>query len=68
MGMKVMIGSMTAASCAVSATAQLSSLVDWADLDGNLLISNDLFKGVRVIQGKVTLNEWPGIGIRKIED
>ena len=64
--MKVMIGCMTETSCAVSAAAQLSPLVDWADLDGNLLISNDVFKGMLVIDGKVTLNELPGIGIRKL--
>ncbi|MEA3460837.1 MAG: enolase C-terminal domain-like protein [Bacteroidota bacterium] len=63
--MKVMIGCMTETSCAVSAASQLSPLVDWADLDGNLLISNDLYEGVKVIDGKVTLNELPGIGIRK---
>ena len=44
MDMKVMIGCMTETSCAVSAAAQLSPLVDWADLDGNLLINNDLYK------------------------
>jgi len=64
--MKVMIGCMTETSCAVSAAAQLSPLVDWADLDGNLLISNDLYEGVQVIDGKVTLNKLPGIGIRKL--
>ena len=64
MGMKVMIGCMTETSCAVSAAAQLSPLADWADLDGNLLISNDLYDGVRVIEGKVTLSELPGIGIQ----
>ncbi len=64
--MNVMIGCMTETSCAVSAAAQLSPLVDWADLDGNLLISNDLYEGVKVIDGKVTLNELPGIGIKKI--
>jgi len=62
----VMIGCMTETSCAVSAASQLSPLVDWADLDGNLLISNDLYEGVKVIDGKVTLNELAGIGIRKI--
>lgn len=62
-GMKVMIGCMTETSCAVSAAAQLSPLVDWADLDGNLLISNDIFEGVTVINGKVTLPDKPGIGI-----
>ncbi len=64
--MKVMIGCMTETSCAVSAASQLSPLVDWADLDGNLLISNDLYEGVKVVDGKVTLNELPGIGIKKI--
>jgi L-alanine-DL-glutamate epimerase-like enolase superfamily enzyme len=64
LGMKVMIGCMTETSCAVSAAAQLSPLADWADLDGNLLIDNDVFEGVTVIDGKITLNEKPGIGIR----
>jgi len=63
--MKVMIGCMTATSCAISAASQLSPLVDWADLDGNLLISNDVFDGVRVVDGKVTLNNHPGIGVSK---
>ncbi|MFG0267624.1 MAG: dipeptide epimerase [Rhodopirellula sp. JB055] len=63
--MKVMLGCMTETSCAVSAAAQLSPLVDWADLDGNLLISNDLYEGVKVIDGKLTLNNLPGIGIQK---
>lgn len=64
--MKVMIGCMTETSCAVSAAAQLSPLCEWADLDGNLLITNDIYEGVKVINGKVTLNELPGIGINKI--
>ena len=62
-GMKVMVGCMTETSCAVSAAAQLSPAVDFADLDGNLLITNDLFKGMEVINGKITLNDLPGIGI-----
>ncbi|GAA4301359.1 dipeptide epimerase [Compostibacter hankyongensis] len=61
--MKVMIGCMTETSCAVSAAAQLSPMTDWADLDGNLLISNDVYKGMQVIDGKITLNREPGIGI-----
>jgi L-alanine-DL-glutamate epimerase-like enolase superfamily enzyme len=64
--MKVMMGCMTETSCAVSAASQLSPLVDWADLDGNLLISNDLYEGVLVVDGKITLNNRPGIGIKKI--
>ena len=62
-GMKVMIGCMTETSCAVSAAAQLSPAVDFADLDGNLLITNDLFKGMEVMNGKITLSDRPGIGL-----
>jgi len=61
--MKVMIGCMTETSCAVTAAAQLSPLVDWADLDGNILISNDKFDGIKIVNGKVTLPQRPGIGI-----
>jgi L-alanine-DL-glutamate epimerase-like enolase superfamily enzyme len=64
--MKVMIGCMTETSCAVTAAAQLSPLVDWADLDGNLLIDNDVFKGILIQNGKVILPETAGIGISKI--
>jgi L-alanine-DL-glutamate epimerase-like enolase superfamily enzyme len=64
--MKVMIGCMTETSCAVTAAAQLSPLVDWADLDGNLLISNDLFEGITIKNGKIILPDGPGIGIRKL--
>ena len=66
LGLKVMVGCMTETSCAVSAAAQLSPAVDFADLDGNLLITNDLFRGVEVVKGKLTLNDLPGIGVVKI--
>ena len=67
LGMKVMIGCMTETSCAVSAAAQLSPLADWADLDGNLLIDNDVFEGVTISDGKIILPDRPGIGIRQRE-
>ncbi|WP_321995728.1 dipeptide epimerase [Draconibacterium orientale] len=63
--MKVMIGCMTETSCAISAASQLSPLCDWADLDGALLITNDVFDGMKVINGKVTLFDRPGIGVVK---
>jgi len=66
LNMKVMLGCMVESSCAISAAAQLSPLVDWADLDGNLLISNDVFDGVKVIDGKLVLNNRSGIGVLKI--
>lgn len=67
-GMKVMIGCMTETSCAISAAAQLSPAVDWADLDGNLLIANDIFDGVHVSDtGKLLLTDRPGIGVEPVE-
>ena len=65
-GMKVMVGCMTETSCAVSAAAQLSPGVDFADLDGNLLITNDPFEGVKVVDGRITLSDLPGIGLTRI--
>lgn len=66
LGMRVMIGCMTETSCACSAAAQLSPAVDFADLDGNLLIANDRFRGMTVEKGKITLTDLPGIGVEKI--
>ena len=63
--LKVMLGCMTETSCAVSAAAHLSSLADWIDLDGPLLISNDLFDGISYIEGEVKLNNLAGIGLIK---
>ena len=65
LGMKVMLGCMTETSCGISAASHLSPMVDWADLDGALLISNDVFDGTKVINGKVTLTDRPGIGAIK---
>ena len=63
LGMDVMLGCMTETSCGTSAAAQLSPVVDFADLDGNLLIANDRFDGVKVVDGRLTLPEKPGIGV-----
>ncbi|MGM9861080.1 MAG: dipeptide epimerase [Muribaculaceae bacterium] len=63
LGMKIMLGCMTETSCAVTAAAQLAPMVDWADLDGNLLIANDRFDGIKIVEGKVTIPDRPGIGV-----
>jgi L-Ala-D/L-Glu epimerase len=62
-GLETMIGCMVETSCAVSAAAQLSPLVRWCDLDGNLLIKNDPFDGVKIVEGKIVLSDRPGIGV-----
>ena len=66
LGLRVMLGCMVESSCAISAASQLSPMVDFADLDGALLISNDVFDGTKIIDGKVTLTDRPGIGVRKL--
>jgi L-alanine-DL-glutamate epimerase-like enolase superfamily enzyme len=63
LGMEVMIGCMTETSCAVTAASQLAPLSRWADLDGNLLISNDKFEGLKVESGHLIIPERPGIGV-----
>lgn len=61
--MQTMIGCMTETSCAISAASQLSPIVGWADLDGNLLIKNDPYKGTKIVNGKIRLNNNSGIGL-----
>ena len=65
LGMKTMLGCMIESSIGVTAAAHLSPLVDYADLDGNLLIANDPYRGVRVEKGKLVLPDRPGLGLLK---
>ncbi len=65
--LKILIGCMSETSCGISASAQLSPLADYADLDGCLLIKNDFFDGVRFENGKIVLGNLPGIGAIPIE-
>lgn len=64
LGLKTMLGCMVSSSVSVTAAAHLSPLVDYADLDGNLLIANDPFAGVLVEKGKLILPDRPGLGLR----
>jgi L-alanine-DL-glutamate epimerase-like enolase superfamily enzyme len=63
MNMKIMLGCMIESAVAISAAAHLSPLVDWADLDGNLLLREDPYEGVGVENGKLILYDQPGLGI-----
>lgn len=65
--LKILIGCMSETSCAISAAAQLSPFANYADLDGALLIKNNLFEGVSFVEGKIVLNEKPGIGVFPID-
>ena len=61
--MLVMLGCRIESSISITAAAHLSPLVDYADLDGNLLISNDPYRGVQVKGGELLLPEDPGLGV-----
>ncbi len=63
-GLKVMLGCMVSSSVSVTAAAHISPLVDYADLDGNLLISNDPYSGVVVKDGRLVLPERAGLGLK----
>ena len=62
--LRVMIGCMIESSLAITAAAHLTPLVDYADLDGHLLIDNDPYEGVKVEHGKLILPDGPGLGVK----
>jgi L-alanine-DL-glutamate epimerase-like enolase superfamily enzyme len=65
LGLRTMVGCMTESSVGISAAAQLLPLLDYADLDGALLLAQDVATGVVVqTDGRVKLNETPGTGVR----
>ena len=63
-GLKVMLGCMVESSVGISAAAHIAPLVDYCDLDGNLLIANDPFIGVRGDGGMLNLEDSPGLGVQ----
>ncbi len=62
-GMKVMLGCMVESSLGITAAAHIAPLVDYCDLDGNLLISNDPYVGVKATDGVLRLPDLPGLGV-----
>jgi L-alanine-DL-glutamate epimerase-like enolase superfamily enzyme len=60
-----MLGCMISSSVSTTAAAHLSPLVDFADLDGHLLVANDPWEGVAVEDGRLLLPDRPGLGLRK---
>jgi L-alanine-DL-glutamate epimerase-like enolase superfamily enzyme len=60
--MQVMAGCMIESSLGISAIAQISPLLDYADFDGAALLSNDPFRGASVAGGVIRLSDQPGLG------
>ncbi|WP_432711855.1 dipeptide epimerase, partial [Pedobacter sp.] len=65
-GMKILIGCMSETSCATMAAAALAPLCDWADLDGPWLTKNNPFANPVLKDGKLVLNNLPGLGLEGI--
>ncbi|MFN7962751.1 MAG: dipeptide epimerase [Thermoanaerobaculia bacterium] len=63
-GLQVMLGCMIESSLGITAAAQLAPLVDFLDLDGHLLVTDDPFVGVGFASGRLVLPEAPGLGVR----
>jgi len=63
-GMMVMVGCMIESSLGITAAAHFTPLVDIVDLDGAALLANDPFQGASIDDGRVTLPEGPGLGVR----
>lgn len=63
LGLKIMLGCMVESAISATAAAQLSPLVDWADIDGPFLTKDDPYAGVTYADGKLVLPDGPGLGV-----
>jgi len=61
--MQVMAGCMIESSLGISAIAQISPLLDYADFDGAALLSSDPFRGTSIAGGAIRLSDGPGLGV-----
>lgn len=61
--LKVMIGSMNESTLGSAAIANLAPLCDYVDMDGPLLLSKDIAEGVTIVNGKIGLSGYPGLGV-----
>jgi L-alanine-DL-glutamate epimerase-like enolase superfamily enzyme len=68
LGMKVMVGCMTESSVGISAIAQLLPLLDYVDMDGALLLAQDIARGVRIDKGVCIYPDRPGCGVELTAD
>ncbi len=68
LGMSVMLGCMVESSVGITAAAHLAPMVDYLDLDGNLLVTNDPYRGARVEKGRLYMPDGPGLGVRPAGD
>jgi len=65
-GMLVMCGCMIETSLGIAAAAHFAPLLDFADLDGAALLSDDPYRGVSIAGGKIAIPDGPGLGVTKV--
>jgi L-alanine-DL-glutamate epimerase-like enolase superfamily enzyme len=63
LGMKVMVGCMNESSIGTAAIAQLAPMLDYVDMDGPLLLAEDITAGVQFMDGKIIFTNTPGLGL-----
>jgi L-alanine-DL-glutamate epimerase-like enolase superfamily enzyme len=64
LGLKVMVGCMTESTVGISAIAQLLPLLDYVDMDGAVLLAEDIAEGVRLDHGRCVYPDAPGHGVK----
>lgn len=67
LGLKTMVGCMTESSVGISAIAHLTPLLDYVDMDGALLLKNDIARGVKIENGNILFQETNGTGVTLYE-
>ncbi|TXT31298.1 MAG: Muconate cycloisomerase [Chitinophagaceae bacterium] len=64
LGLKIMMGSMNESTIGSAAIAHFLPQIDYVDMDGPLLLKEDIATGIQYDQGKISLTDKPGLGIR----
>ncbi|MEN9569136.1 MAG: hypothetical protein RL172_367 [Bacteroidota bacterium] len=67
LNLKVMVGCMNESSVGTAAIAQLAPLLDMVDMDGPMLLAQDIARGVSFNNGQIIYNNKPGLGIEMLE-
>jgi L-alanine-DL-glutamate epimerase-like enolase superfamily enzyme len=68
LGLGLMVGCMLESSLGIAAATQLASLFDLADLDGNLLLASDPWRGLELLDGVQVPAHAPGLGVQPTSD
>jgi L-alanine-DL-glutamate epimerase-like enolase superfamily enzyme len=63
LGLRVMLGCMIESQLGIAPAAAIASLVDWADLDGHLLLADEPYTGLELREGRVLPGPAPGLGV-----